>query len=106
MCTHNFRCKCGLDEFIFEPPHGKTSNVFLTGPTQTELYSHRRWLEVGYFVFRKETNCTIRIAKIKALISFAVTAKLICAFVFAYVNCRFSLDAAHFNKFLYCCVTE
>ena len=28
-------------------------------------------------------NCTIRGAKTKALISFAVTAKLICAFVFA-----------------------
>ena len=31
----------------------------------------------------------------KALISFAVTAKLICAFVFAYAECWFSLDAAH-----------
>ena len=29
-------------------------------------------------------NCTIDIAKTKALISFAVTAKLICVFVFAY----------------------
>ena len=27
------------------------------------------------------------VAKIKALISFAVTAKLICAFVFAYADC-------------------
>ena len=31
-------------------------------------------------------NCTIRVAKTKALISFAVTAKLICAFVFAYMQ--------------------
>ena len=29
-------------------------------------------------------NCTIHLAKTKALISFAVTAKLICGFVFAY----------------------
>ena len=31
----------------------------------------------------------------KALISFAVTAKLICAFVFAYAKSRFSHDVAH-----------
>ena len=31
-------------------------------------------------------DCTIRIAKTKALISFAVTAKLICIFVFAYAK--------------------
>ena len=34
-------------------------------------------------------------AKTKALISFAVTAKLICVFVFAYARSRFSHDAAH-----------
>ena len=39
-------------------------------------------------------NCTIRVAKTKALISFAVTAKLICVFVFAYAKSRFSHDAA------------
>ena len=39
-------------------------------------------------------DCTIRIAKTKALISFAVTAKLICVFVFAYAKIRFSHDAA------------
>ena len=40
-------------------------------------------------------NCTIHVAKTKALISFAVTAKLICAFVFAYAKCWFSHDMAH-----------
>ena len=34
--------------------------------------------------------------KTKALISFAVTAKLICVFVFAYAKRLFSHDAAHF----------
>ena len=34
-------------------------------------------------------------AKTKALISFAVIAKLICAFVFAYEYCWFSNAAAH-----------
>ena len=37
-------------------------------------------------------------AKTKALISFAVTAKLICVFVFAYAKSRFSHDAAHMMK--------
>ena len=36
----------------------------------------------------------MRVAKAKALISFAVTAKLICAFVFAYADCWFSHGAA------------
>ena len=40
-------------------------------------------------------ECTIRVAKTKALISFAVTAKLICVFVFAYAIVRFSHNEAH-----------
>ena len=40
-------------------------------------------------------NCTILVVKTKALISFAVTAKLICVFVFAYADCWFSHEAAH-----------
>ena len=39
-------------------------------------------------------KCTIRVAKAKALISLAVTAKLICLFVFAYADCWFSHGAA------------
>ena len=48
-------------------------------------------------------DCTIRIAKTKALISFADTAKLICVFIFAYAKIRFSHDAAQLivkNSFL------
>ena len=37
----------------------------------------------------------MRVAKTKALISFAVTAKLICYFVFAYAKSRFSHNEAH-----------
>ena len=40
-------------------------------------------------------DCTVCVAKTKALISFAVTAKLICVFVFAYAKYRFSHDEAH-----------
>ena len=38
----------------------------------------------------------MRVAKTKVLISFTVTAKLICVFVFAYADCWFSHEAAHF----------
>ena len=41
-------------------------------------------------------KCTIHIVKTKAMISFTVTAKLVCAFVFTYSDCCFS-DAAHSN---------
>ena len=39
-------------------------------------------------------DSTIRVAKTKALISFAVTAKLICVFVFAYAKRWFSHGTA------------
>ena len=39
-------------------------------------------------------DCAVRIAKTKALISFAVTAKLFSVFVFAYAKIRFSHDKA------------
>ena len=68
---------------------------FLTCATKTKLYKHRRWLEARNFGFRKQRNGTICVANTKALISLAVTAKLICAFVFEYIECWFSHDAAH-----------
>ena len=39
-------------------------------------------------------DCTIYVAKTKALINFAITAKLICVFVLAFAKSRFSHDAA------------
>ena len=47
----------------------------------------------------------MRVAKTKALISSAVTAKLICVFVFAYAKSRFSHDEAHlvYTHFVYSC---
>ena len=38
----------------------------------------------------------IYVVKTKALISFAVTVKLVCGFVLAYAKSRFSHDAANF----------
>ena len=83
----------------YEPRREKTGlQGWRPGLTQTELYKYRRWIEVGKFGFRKKRNYTIRVAKTKALISFAVTANLICAFVFAYADCLFSQAAAHIVK--------
>ena len=85
-----------------EPVHEKTTNLgFRPGPTQPGLYSRRRWLEAGNFGFRKKRNCSIRVAKTKALISCAVTAQLICTFVFAYADRWFSHVTAQFIK---CCL--
>ena len=69
---------------------------FRPGPTQTRLYSHRRWLEALNFGLRKKRDFSIYVAKTKVLISCAVTAQLICIFVFAYAKIRFSHDAAQF----------
>ena len=69
---------------------------FSNSLTQTGLYSHRSRLEARNFGFKKKRNCIICVAKTKALISFAVTAKLICVFVFAYADCWFSQEVAHF----------
>ena len=44
--------------------------------------------------------------KKKALISFAVTAKLICVFVFAYAKCWFSHDAAPISFEFFTALTE
>ena len=41
---------------------------------------------------------SIYVAKTKVLISCAVTAQLICVFVFAYAKCLFSHDTAHLVK--------
>ena len=41
-------------------------------------------------------------AKTKTLMSFAVTTKLICVFVFAYAKSRFSHDKAHIKRNKYC----
>ena len=46
------------------------------------------------FGFRKKRDCTICVAKTKALIRCAVTAQLICGFDFTYAKSRFSHNEA------------
>ena len=48
-------------------------------------------------------GCSIYVAKTKALISFAITAKLICVFVYAYAKSRFSHDEAQIRQNISAC---
>ena len=78
----------------------KTNNFgFRPGLPQTGLYSHRSRLEARNFGFKKKKDCSVRVVKTKALISFAVTAQLIRGFVLAYANCWFSHAVAHLSLF-------
>ena len=56
------------------------------------------------FRIRKKKDCTIHVAKTKVLTSFAVTVKLVCAFVFAYADCCFSYSATHLLSSLILCI--
>ena len=53
---------------LFEPQQEKTCLDFRPGPTQTVLYSHRRWPEAGNFGFRKNKYCAIYVLKTQTLI--------------------------------------
>ena len=55
----------------------------------------RRWLENENLDLESRGIVTICVVKTNTLISFAVNAKLICAFVFAYAKCLFSHESAH-----------
>ena len=59
---------------------------FQPASTQTGLYNHRRWIEALDLLL---SDCTIYVAKTKALI---------CVFVFAYAKLRFCHDAVQLQK--------
>ena len=60
------------------------------GCTATEDYQRLETSDLGSrWIF------TIHVAKTKALVSFSVTAKLICVLVFAYAESRFSHNEGH-----------
>ena len=46
------------------------------------------------FGFRKKRNCTVQVGKTKPLITFAITVKMVCTFVFTQVKIQFSYDEA------------
>ena len=79
---------------INEPRRQKTGlRGFRPGPTQTGLYNHKIELEAWDFVFRKKRDCTIRLAKTKALIR-----SWSASMFFALAKIRFSHVAAQIIK--------
>ena len=67
--------------FIF--PENQSSGFPTRSDTNRHLQSQKQARSLKFGFKKKKRKCSIRVAKTKALISFAVTAKLICAFVFA-----------------------
>ena len=57
-------------------------------------------------IYVKSRDCTIYVAKTKSLISCAVTAQLICVFVFAYAKGRFYHNEAQLVLILSSIVAE
>ena len=62
---------------VSDPRREKTClRGFRPGRTQTGMYNRRRWLEASTFGFSKKRDCTIFVAKTKALISCASDLRL------------------------------
>ena len=76
----------------------RKTTIGLSIRSDTSLQSQRSRLEARNFGFKKKRDCTICVAKTKTLVSCAVTAQLICVFVFAYAICWFSDAGAHLVK--------
>lgn len=72
---------------VYEPGQKKTSlQDFRPGRTQTGLYSLRWSPGARNFRFKKWRNWTIYVVKTKGMICCAITAQLISAFVFTYMQ--------------------
>ena len=65
----------------------QTSWVPTRPDTNRAVQSKKKSRSLKFRIHKKKRNCTIRVAKTKALISSAVTIQLICAFVFAIADC-------------------
>ena len=65
----------------------KATMWFLNRSDTNPLVQSQKMARRLKFGLRKKRNCSICVVKIKALISFAVTIKLIWVFVFTYADC-------------------
>ena len=84
---------CALNSISFEPRHEKTCHRgFRPGPTQTKLCVQSQKMTSG-LKFRiqkvKGLYYLCRKTKGRALISCAITAQVVCIFVFAYAKTRY-----------------
>ena len=61
------------------------SHVALESDANRAVQSKKLARDLALYAFRMQGTFTISVAKIKALISCAVTAQLICDFVFAFI---------------------
>ena len=77
-----------MDLETYKTSHENQQSEFPTRSDTNQPYSHRIRLEARDLDLRRKG--IVCVAKTEALISFAVTAKLVCAFVFAYACCWFS----------------
>ena len=94
----------GLLLLTFEPPHEKTNNVVFE---QVQRKRSCTSIEDGYgleILNIERRGIVLSVAKKKALISFAVTGKLVCTFGFAYADGLFSHEVAHL--FCACAMTQ
>ena len=82
---------------LFEPRLKETGvQMFPTRfDTNRAVQSWKKIRSLKFRIKEEVQVCTIAVAKTKAQISCAVTAQLICAFVFAYACCWFSYAAVH-----------
>ena len=72
----------------------RRENACLRGFGPGRMYSHKTIARGLKFRIYEVDGGTHYVSKINALVSCAVTAHLVCAFVFAYAKGRFSHDAA------------
>ena len=88
VCVSRVRVSSSSMGKYYEPLYEKTNDLLVrVGLTEVVMYSHKRRLNAWNFGFIKKMDCTIRVAKTKALISYAITAQLDCTFVFAHADC-------------------
>ena len=77
----------------------ENSYIFPQNELKSPIFLRKKSYINSYIFYMTWLTACIRVAKTKALISFTVTVKLICAFVFTYADCWFSHAAA---QMLYC----
>ena len=78
----------------------KPTMWFLNRSDINRAVQAQKMAEGWKFWIKKIEESYYGVQKTKALISFAVTFKLICAFGFAYADCWFSHEVAHIFFFL------
>ena len=66
-------------------------SAFVTGQTQTQLYSNSIWPRALNLVYKRK-KMLLLCCKNGVLMSYAVTTWLICALVLAYIKCGFPHD--------------